>query len=426
MLRKILFLEAGELGRLLPFFTLYFFLFSSLSLADGVSLALVLHEVGAEYLPAAYGMVAVLNFLMIFLYVLLGERSDTVRVLRAIIFLMVVGFGAIWGAVANGGGEPWVMAMFVGREIFFTLILMHFGTVLQDYFTRAELNRILPIVYSAGRLGGIMGGVLLDQLVASWGLIHLTGLCVAFLVLALGTLSVADRISGRVAVTRADLGSENLTPPKHGNAEEIEKAARAALAGFLYYVWASPLLFWNTLSLFVFQMCRWTLNFQYSRFFGEYFGDEIATARFLGLYTQYALIASLILQLLVVNRLVAWLGIKGANWIYAILMLAAMVSMVLPMTLTLAVMARLVESELRFGLRNPINLMITNHFPKDLRVRVRAWTMGFLNPFATLAASLLLGVFLFAPFRPMLPWLSATLGFGYVLSCYPLHRSFRE
>ena len=57
----------------------------------------------------------------------------------------------------------------------------------------------------------------------------------------------------------------------------------------------------------------------------------------------------------------------------------------------LAIFARLVETELRFGLRNPITILITNKFSKSLRTRVRAWTMGVLNPLATLTASGMLG-----------------------------------
>src|SRR5204862_7679449 len=55
------------------------------------------------------------------------------------------------------------------------------------------------------------------------------------------------------------------------------------------------------------------------------------------------------------------------------------------------VFCRLVETELRYGVRNPLMQLVTNTFSKALRVRVRAWTMGVLTPAGTLASSAVLG-----------------------------------
>src|SRR2546421_237459 len=73
--------------------------------------------------------------------------------------------------------------LFVTREIAFTLVLMHFGTYLQDYFTRSELNRVLPVIYGGGRVGGIAGGWLLEHLSGTLGPLNVVpvflGLCLA-------------------------------------------------------------------------------------------------------------------------------------------------------------------------------------------------------------------------------------------------------
>src|SRR5206468_741246 len=160
--------------------------------------------------------------------------------------------------------------------------------------------------------------------------------------------------------------------------------------GFLAYVWDSPVLFWTTVSSVLFMVARWFLNYRYNQFFEAHFADSAALAAFLGRYTQAALLLSLLVQLFAVNRLVAWAGLGGAYLGYAGLVFAGALLCIPPLTLGAAVFARLLETELRFGLRNPLMQLITNTFSKALRVRVRAWTMGLLTPLGTATASGLL------------------------------------
>jgi hypothetical protein len=174
--------------------------------------------------------------------------------------------------------------------------------------------------------------------------------------------------------------------------DQREAAACSTVTGFIRYVWSSRLLFWLTVTSILFMICRWLLNFEYSAFFGQYFGNRaLDMACFLGRYTQLALIVSLVLQLFVVSRLIDRFGLRVTHIAYSVLMALALILNLLPMTLGLAVFARFVETELRFGLRNPIMQLITNHFSKALRTRVRSWTMGVLTPVSTLLAAALLG-----------------------------------
>src|SRR5262245_28645225 len=158
MLRKLLFLDEGDLGRLLPFFMLYFVLFSALSLADGLSVALFVPIVGAARLPFAYGCVAVANLVLMSGYVSLADRIGSVRLFGLILGATALVFATVWVLLATAPRSALgCIVLFAGREISFTLILMHFGTVLQDFFTREELNRVLTVIYAGGRLGGIAG-----------------------------------------------------------------------------------------------------------------------------------------------------------------------------------------------------------------------------------------------------------------------------
>jgi hypothetical protein len=167
----LLFLKPGELGRVLPFFAFYLLLFGAFSVADGLSLTLFVQRLGARALPSCYGITAVANLIVIGGYVLLAERVDRARTFQVVIGSTMLVYTAAWAALRwLDGDDRWYGALFVCRDISFTLVLMHFGTYLQDYFSRDELARVLPVIYGGGRVGGIFGGWLLEWLSAPLGL----------------------------------------------------------------------------------------------------------------------------------------------------------------------------------------------------------------------------------------------------------------
>jgi ATP/ADP translocase len=422
MISRLLYLRDGELRRLLPFFMLYLILFAAFALADGLSLTMFVTHVGARSLPLAYGAVAVANIVVIGIYIAWAEQLRAATVFRVLLVGIMLAFGAAWlGLHTVAVGTQWYGVLFVCREIAFVLMLMHFGTFLQDYFTRDQMSRVLPVVYSGGRLGGILGGFLLERLAEPLGLLQLVGVFIAMCGLALGLITMIDRIT---ASSPHDQREEHATGEIRPDSPE--EHARRSYLGFLSFAWHSPLLFWITFTTLVFFVCRWDLNYQYSSFLGEYFENEESLAEFLGRYTQIALLISITVQLLVVNRLIAWLGLKGAQVIYACLLLGGAAACLGEMTLALAVVARFVETELRLGLRNPIYQLIINHFPAKLRIRVRAWSFGLVIPAATLLSSLLLGALTATDHVAWIPWLGAGFGLAYVLGSIGLIRSFAE
>src|SRR5437879_980071 len=78
-LRDVLFLKPDELERAWPFFLLYLLLFSAFAVADGVSVALFVKQVGAGHLPFVYALTALANLALVGGYVLWTERIGGTR-----------------------------------------------------------------------------------------------------------------------------------------------------------------------------------------------------------------------------------------------------------------------------------------------------------------------------------------------------------
>src|SRR6266545_2900442 len=278
---ELLYLKPGELGRAWPFFLFYLLLFGAFSVADGVSLALFVKRVGADRLPLYYAITAIANVVLIGGYVWVAERVGGQRMFQAILGGTVAVYATAWAALRwLDGGPAWYGALFVTREIAFTLVLMHFGTYLQDYFSREELNRVLPVVYAGGRVGGIAGGWLLEHLSGPLGPLNLVPVFLGLCLVCMGVLVVVSRRFRPLHAPEDEHGDPATFAPAEDRA--LERQARTSLGSFVRFVWASPLLFWMTVSAVLYMVVRWFLNYQYNAFFQIHFADSRELADFLG------------------------------------------------------------------------------------------------------------------------------------------------
>lgn len=417
-------LSPEELRRAWPFFLIYLLLFTALTMADGVSVSLFASRIGADRLPAWYSATAVLSLVMISVYLTQATRQSSSRVFGWILAAVSGMFLVAWAGYRQYGGTAPLGMLFVTREIALTMVLMHFGTFLQDYFERQELNRMLPIIYAGGRMGGIIGGGALGWLAQKLGTINLVPVMVLLLIAAWGGIQLITFVVARRDDAEDSLESDAQTAPSiHGLQQE---PSPQSIGGFLRLVCSCPLLGWLTITTLLFISCRWFLAYQYTSTFEQHFDSDVELAGFVGRYTQVALLASLLLQLFVVNRLVQWVGVSSTHMLYSVLVLGGLASNVLISSLPVAVASRFVESELRFGLRNPVNQMMVNRFAKKMRIAVRGWSLGWLIPAGTLITSGLIAGLLQAGGAAAVSIVGLGLGCGFVFSALRVGRAYDD
>jgi ATP/ADP translocase len=422
-LRQLFFLEPGDFKRLGPFFLLYFLLFVMLNMGDGLSVSMFVQKVGALGLPVYYGVTALLNIVLVGGYMVYAPKLSNKWVFCVILMGSMAAFlGAWFLLLETGNKELGYGAFFVARELAFTLVIMHFGTYLQDYFSRTDLNRLLPIIYSGGRLGGIVGGALLG------GLVHVIGttnMMWVFLITGLFATVILFQIPSAQTKTEEQIGlqdSENAADKTEIHLPD----SQSQHSSFQNFFKTNPLLFWMSLTTIQFILCRWILNFQYNQYFEHFFSSQEEMASFMGWYTAIALTGSLLIQLFVINRVIHWIGLKGAHFVFTLFLLLGMGLNLMPMGLKLAIFSRLLETEFRVGFRNPVHILLTNQFPREHRTRARAWLMGMVMPLGTLLASLLLMWIIQEEWVQYLSMMGASLSLIYFLSSFGLYKSFEE
>jgi hypothetical protein len=265
----------------------------------------------------------------------------------------------------------------------------------------------MPFVYAGGRLGGLAGGALLEWLAIPIGPEPLLGLVVALLLAATAAMLLIRRRYRLVAEARRAVGT----------------AGSVSIRQFARLVVTDPLLRWITISTIAFFACRTFVVFRYSSFFEQAFPDDVALSAFLGRYVQLAMLASVAVQLLFASRWIGWVGLGSAHATYGLLIAVAAGLAALPLTLGTAVAARFVEVELRYSLRNPVSQLTVNLFPRAIRLRARAWSLGLLIPFSTCVASLAIMALQRVGLPAAISGVTGCLGAGYFLATLGLRQT---
>lgn len=411
MIARLFNLSSAELRRATPLLGLYALLFAALTLIDGLSLVLFVHKLGTQALPLAMAVASAVVWLSVNRYTRLAVQQSSGPMFVKLLLVLTVPLVLLWVGLTFDLVPPAAMILLlVLREVAFTLVLLHFGNYLLDFFSRTELTRVMPIVYSGGRLGGLLAGLALVWIPSLVSIHHLAILSAALLIAALVGILRLERQPPSI-----DTNDASSTTDSEGKSESIVTLLRRY-----------PLLVSLTVTTLVFFGCRSLLAFQYTAGFEQAFESERELTIFLGYYAQIGLGLALVIQLVVVSRMVGLLGVKGSQLVYAALVVLAAVGGLFTDGLVLAVLARFVESELRFSLRNPISQMIVNEFPKTVRIRARSWTLGTLIPLGGGVAALVMGTLVATGATSWIPWLGLGMAVAYGVASLQLARHFQE
>lgn len=350
-------------------------------MADALSLSLFVSQISAPDLPYYYGLAAAVSFLVIKFYGYLVDRFSLCDTFVVILLILTIAFAATYALeLTQSIGDALGAILFVLREAAYTIILVHFGTYLQQFFPNNELRRLLPLVYSGGRLGGLVGAFLLTLVVPRFGVMQAVPVFIGMMAVAFLLVVILNRSFPLAEV------------PSEGEVESSENSTRFVFLNETRTMLDQyPLVRWNAISGFLFMLCRWLLVFQYSLIYQKYFSDPEAMTLFLAKYTQVSLLASLFIQAVFVSRVVQKWGLSKAHLFYNLIMTAGFFLIWTYPGIVSATYCRFVESELRFSWRNPINQLVTNFYPAKVRVKARALTLGTVNPSAIFVAALALG-----------------------------------
>jgi AAA family ATP:ADP antiporter len=317
--------------------------------------ALILGEASAEvksYLSAA--QVAVLA-MVVPLYGRLVSRLPRMRLINTVTLVFAACPVAFF--VLAQAGVALGVVFFVWIGVFSLMIIAQFWAFANDVYTKEEGERLFVIVAFGASLGAVVGAQVADHLIEPLGVYRLMLLGTAIL---LAQLLLTNYISGRERARRgpapARAASGPATGPAGANAFALVFRTRYLLLMGLMLM----LVNWvNTTGEYILgSIVKDTAVGLIAQGRSGGLSEEQIIGDFYSKYFTYVNALGLLLQLLVVSRVVRYLGVSWAVLILPLVSLGAYNVLIFLPVLSAVMSAKVAENSVDYSLNNTVRNML--------------------------------------------------------------------
>lgn len=394
------------------FFFFYFLIGVQFSIGLTVSEALFLSEVGPGFLPYMYIFNALMIIFISTFYSSLTEKLSIPAMFKTVlIFFIALVFGikllifADFRAYAMPIAFPLLHTLFV---MFTNMLPNNFRALYGQYLDVLQSKRLVPIILTGGRYGGILGGLAIPLLIPILGSVsNLLYVWIGAIVVSVGVVQYAEwRLKDHLI--------DDAGPKKRKTTKTASKGGNLALMRTNRYVCAFALFSFIVVILRSFQ------DFQYSLVFREVFSDRAQLASFLGYFTAIGSAFSLLVQTFITPRIIKRLGLGTANLLYPLTTIIGLAGMAISPGFYSAVFLRFNNKNLQESIRNAINALLYNAVSPSIRARVGAFVAGQVVAVASIVSGVALliikptGLALFPLSPGQLALISLFIAFAYL------------
>jgi hypothetical protein len=378
-------LREGE-GRRVLFLMLYLLVIcTGTSMGIAISTSMLLSEVGATKLPLIFIGISCVALLASSLYSHAVARQGSRRVYRFFLLSALVWVLAcnvlIRADFAIEGIRIGIFLQYMGFFLLLGIDIMHYSTYVQEFLNPVQKKRLFSFILSATKLGGILGGVLLEPLVRHLGQVNVLLFWAGAYLAGYWVLRLFEL--GESAPSRKPGGRKKLTSFWSG----LSEGSRS--------LFLNPFLFWFSV---VIALDVFTGSFMVYQFNEGLIQDFAFAGRpeelsvFLGRFAAVANGISLILQGFLAPRIIARLGVTGTNLIYPLVSIGVLALSLWVWNLPMVAMLMFHKDFFMSALHSPNRFLFYNAIEPERR----AFFLGFLDGTWSHVCSLLAGVFLIA------------------------------
>jgi AAA family ATP:ADP antiporter len=369
VLEKVLNLRRGDLPRALLLFAHLFLVIGAYVTGQVARDALFLDRYPAANLPFVDIASVVLVGVVTAIYIRAGRRATLRRLeITSLLLFAAVGVGLWWLAYRPPGGW-FLVAVYLWVGVFGVLAPVQVWTLANDLLSPREARRIFGLLSSGATAGALAGGSISSLVASRLGVESL------LLVAAAGLVGAAIAVD---AVCR-------FRPPALGG-EEAPHAAIADGAGGLRasvaYVLTSPavrvIAGLIVVSSFVTSVVWW----QTKAMAQHAFVHKEALAPFFAALSTASSGLALLVQVLVTSRLLRRLDLGALLLILPLTLVSGSIALLATGTLAAAVVLRVGDRALRYGIDRPAVELLYLPLPSGLKVSVKSfidtvvWRLG--------------------------------------------------
>ncbi|MCD6021041.1 MAG: hypothetical protein K0R20_751 [Actinomycetia bacterium] len=368
---RLLRLLPGERRIVAPAAAAAFAAAAGLTLASSSIDALLFSRGGVDDLPLLYVFLGATMFLATLgVSVLLGRigRGQAFLATPAAIAAIAAG-SRILLAIGVGWIYPALWLLRGAAEFLLGMAVWGLAGLVTD--TR-QAKRFFPLIGGAAVMGQVLGGLATRPLAGWLGAENL-------ILVWLGTLALVVALA-RTLVKDAGAG---LRPPRRRRPSAV-----AEMRDGLRQALRSPLLRWMSVGSVLFSLLFFSLYLPFSRAAVARYPRPDDLAGFLGLFLGVSTAVTLVLSLLVMNRLLSRLGIPTVMMVLPVLYLAAFGVLTVASTFAILLVFRFAQVVWLQGGATSAWEAVINTVPGDRRDRMRAFLYGGPTQVGTVLAGI--------------------------------------
>jgi ATP:ADP antiporter, AAA family len=288
-----------------------------------------------------------------YLYGLLSQKVGRLALITIVTLLFVSNLLIFFGL--SVAGVPIGLAFYLWVGIFSVMIIAQFWSFAADVYTEAQGKRLFAILGIGSTVGAVAGAALAGTLIKPLGVYGMMLVAAIFLLAALGLTVIVARRERRGALARAQAGT--------GVSAESLESPLGSKGGFALLLADRYLLLVAALS-FVLNCVKTNGEYILDRSLLEHVKaitpvgvnahafSQVYIGTFKAHYFLYVNVATVVLQVFVVSRIIKYLGVRVALFIGPVLLLAGYSGAALAPVLGLIFGLKIAENTLDYSLGN--------------------------------------------------------------------------
>lgn len=392
-------IRTEEWPRLLLLYLIFFVYIAGSTWGEVVVEAAFLQQVGVEFLPYIFMLIAIVSIPAAAVYTAFADRISNDRLLIAILIIGILGIGI--GRILLGLEKIRVVYSLLYLIMFVPLsdiFVTHWYTYVNGFYDTRSAKRIIPILVTSGRLASIFAGLTMPVLNHLFSL----GTIITLWMFALGLVALLAWLTPRL-LKETGKSPERLPGRESKSGPGAHKGHFAHLANIregCRYVLGSSFLLWMASGTLLVMILINLIQYRTGQILVEELQTTERISNVLGLVTGIGNLIMLPVLLFLLSRIIGRIGLGNTNLIFPLGNAIFCGGLIVSPSLLTAALAHFDANAFRVTFRSSVNSLLYNAVPLRVKGRARAFIDGLVAPFGSLIGG---GLLLLLPLIS-LPW----------------------
>lgn len=424
-------IRRGEWPRLLVLYIMGLIFLTGITWGETIAEAAFLELVGVGVLPYTFIADAVIAIIAVAAYTLFVDRISHAQLLIGIMLISAVLVVVGRGMVGSPVGILTYPFLYLASHVIKDTFVLHWWTYVNSFYDTQAAKRVVPFIATGARVAGIIAGfsmTLLNRWMPPENIVLLWA--ASLLMVAAGAV-----LMPRLVKDERELSASGQTGAFPKPRTEAKRPVNRGWRGYTEniregwsYVIHSPYLRWMAISSLILMTLLPLITYQTSQILKTQLQSTAAISSYVGNLTGITNLIMFPVQLFLMGRIIAWLGLGNTNMIYPTGTLITVGSLAgVPTALFSAGLAYFYRTTFRTSFRMTIDNLLYNAVPLKVKGRARAFTTGLLVPVGSLLGG---GLLLLIPVVPNAPWLLpgllVLLGMAYFIASIFVRRQYSK